>query len=71
MMHVFFFKNKPNFIEKEKGVIMMMELFLNSCKPRSLYSRSNNNKKTPPNDKQFIMYPKELETNLPVLYVNV
>ena len=23
------------------------------------------------NDKQFIMYPKELETNLPVLYVNV
>ena len=29
MMHVFSFIIKPNFIGKNKGVIMMMELFLN------------------------------------------
>ena len=29
MMHVFSFIIKPNFIGKDKGVIMMMELFLN------------------------------------------
>ena len=70
MIHVFSFMIKPNFIGKKEG-------HYNDDGTISKFHANQDHYilkliiKKHTNDEKFIMYPKELKTNLPVLYVDV
>ena len=69
-MHVFFFIIKLNFIGKKKGCYNDDGTISKFCVNQDHYILDLIIKRHT-NDKKFIMFPKELKTNLPVLYVNV
>ena len=70
MMQAFSFIIKPNFIGKKEGCYDDDGIISKFCVKQN-HNILDQIIKKHTNDKKFIMYPKELKTNLPVLYVDV